>query len=547
MKVLLTTLNAKYIHKNLALRWLYVAQKGDHDVSIREFVIKDSLERIANQIVSQAYDVIGFSTYIWNGAQTLELAKRIKQSLPHCRIVLGGPEVTYQYEHYLIDSVDAILLSEGEQTFWQYVNQEEDILGLVTHHYRNTILPKTDIAYLESLPSPYLLDFDLKEMGSRYLYVETSRGCPYRCKYCLASLDNKIRYFSLPYLFHLFDELEKTNVKQIKFLDRTFNADKQRSMQIAQRLLEFRKDVSFQFEIMADTLDDALITLIVHNPDKAKFRFEVGIQSFNQKTLKEVNRYQNKEKLEQNLKTLIEHETIVHADLIAGLPYEDLTSFKQTYQHLFSLKTDEMQVGILKLLHGSALEKQMDQYHIICEKESPYQIICNDWMTKKDIEQVEYVALATEKLWNRNLIRKTLWYVYHNTPLMFDFMSELGNQIAQLPHPYQIHQLFQLVNEHLKDDTAKLLLLNDYYCLFKQRPVRINQDLLNKKEKSQVFAVIVNRKELTQNDVRYAMIDFGIYLSKKCYQVLIYNSDQNYPTRYFVSLDLRYLGKEKVR
>ncbi len=547
MRVLLTTLNAKYIHKNLALRWIYVARDKQHETKIREFVIKDSLVKITKEIVEYHPDVIGFSTYIWNGPQTKQLASLVKKQLPDCRIVLGGPEVSYQYEDYLTEDVDAIQLGEGEQTFWQYVNRQENIMGLITHSYRNTLLPKTDIAYLETLESPYLLEMDKDDMDKRYLYVETSRGCPYRCKYCLASLDNKIRTFSLEYLFDLFDKLEKTNVKQIKFLDRTFNADKARSMKIAQRLLQFRADASFQFEIMADTLDDALVELIVKNPVKSRFRFEVGIQSFNKTTLKEVHRYQNLEKLTKNLNTLIANDTIVHADLIAGLPYEDLASFKETYSHLFGLKTEEMQVGILKLLKGSVLREEMERYNIKADENTPYQIISNDWVCSNDIKQVEYVALATERLWNRGIIPKTLWYVYNQGIPMFDFMCEIGEKLDQLPRPYQSHDMFKIVYQILPDATSKLLLLNEYYCLFKQRPVRITEDLLDKKQKSTIFSVLSDENILTRNDVRYAFIDFGLFESKKCYQVLIYNSDQRYPTRYYVSLNLKYLGKENVK
>ena len=227
--------------------------------------------------------------------------------------------MSYGYEDYLTEDVDGILLNEGEISFWQYVNNEENIQGLITHDYKNTNSIKTDIAYLETLESPYLLEFDLEDMDKRYLYVETSRGCPYKCKYCMASLDNKIREFSLEYLFDLFDKLEKTTVNQIKFLDRTFNANKKRSLSIAKRLIDFKDDVSFQFEVMADTLSEELMELVCSNKVKDKFRFEVGIQSFNKETLK-ANRYQNTERMINNLNRLVENKAIVHADLIAGLP-----------------------------------------------------------------------------------------------------------------------------------------------------------------------------------------------------------------------------------
>ncbi|MCF0116199.1 MAG: DUF4080 domain-containing protein, partial [Erysipelotrichaceae bacterium] len=349
-----------------------------------------------------------------------------------CRIVLGGPEVSYESERFLYPTIDAIILGEGEKTFWQYVNQEENIPGILTHSYHSTTTSKVPLSYLEQFESPYLLAQDLKDMDKRYLYVETSRGCPYQCSYCLASLDNRIRFFSLDYLFKLFDQLSTTHVKQVKFLDRTFNANKERSIAIANKLLTMPETMSFQFEIMADTLSEELLAIICNNPIKSRFRFEVGIQSFNKKTLEAVGRYQNLDKLITNIKRLRQHQTIIHADLIAGLPYEDLSSFKSTYLQLFDLKVNEMQVGILKLLKGSRIAYQ-EEYQIIAASEPPYQIISNPWMSKAAIVAVEHVALATEKLWNRNRCKATLWYLYSQGINMFDFMQTCGQQIAALP------------------------------------------------------------------------------------------------------------------
>jgi len=546
MKVLLTTLNAKYIHRNLALRWLYVARDKKHETILKEFTIKDSLDNITNQIKQIHPDVIGLSTYIWNGEYVRKLVPLLKQALPKVRIVLGGPEVSYQYEDYLLEEVDGILLGEGEQTFWQYVNQENDICGLITHSHKNTILPITDISWLEQLESPYLLDFDLADCDRHYLYVEASRGCPYQCGYCLASLDNKVRYFSLDYLFDLFDKLEKRNIKQIKFLDRTFNCDPNRAYQLAKRLVNYKKGTSFQFEIMADTLSDELIDLINNNPDKNKFRFEVGIQSFNREALHEVKRYQNLEKMAQKVTSLLNHHAIVHADLIAGLPKEDLTSFKQTYYQLTKLNVDEMQVGILKLLKGSRLRREMDKYHIVCEKESPYQIISNDWVSKQDIQEVEYCALATERLYNRDLCKETMKYQFSKIDNHFDYMRDLGEKIEQLPRPYQINQIFEIVNNSLSDDKAKRLLLMEYYQNFKQRPQRYQTCDLDKKMKNQIFEVLLAQGKHTQNDIRYCFFDYGYFQNQNVYQILLYNSDQQYPTRYFISEDFKYLGSEDL-
>lgn len=542
MKVALTTLNAKFIHPNLALRWLYVAQSPGHDVRIFEFTIKDDLNRCTDQIAQFEPDVIGVSCYIWNASYLKDWIKLMRKALPNTRIVLGGPEVSFEHQRYLFSEVDAILRGEGEETFWQYVEGKKEIDGLVTHDYTSPIsYSKVDVRELEKLPSPYLLPQDRENMARKYLYVETSRGCPYQCSYCLASLDNKIRDFSLDYLFDLLDKLKSTGVNQVKFLDRTFNYSPERSMRIAKKLISMPENMSFQFEIMADRLSEEMLQLIENNPVKSRFRFEVGLQSFNCDSLEAVGRRQNLDKLCENVRRLRKSNAIVHIDLIAGLPKEDLESFKDTYQKLFALDASEMQVGILKLLHGSRLYYQMDEFDITADKQSPYQIIRNPWMSAEDITAVEMVALASEKLWNRGYCKDALWYLFEKGTGMFDYMQRVGERINSLPKPYQPDQLFRIVYESCDDDDFRGLLLKDYYRLFRQRPVRI-ADAPDKKTKQLIFKALTDDGILKEKDLRYCHFDRGY----RGYQVVLYNSDQKYPLRYFVSEDYKYAGWEDL-
>ncbi|MBQ1826354.1 MAG: cobalamin-dependent protein [Erysipelotrichaceae bacterium] len=543
MKVALTTLNAKFIHPNLAIRWLYVAQTPGHEARIFEFTIKEDLDKCTQRICEFQPDVIGVSCYIWNASYLKTWIRKMKEAMPQARIILGGPEVSFEYQRYLFDEVDAILRGEGEVSFWQYVDGKKEIEGIVTRDYISPVTyAKVDVRMLEKLPSPYLLEFDRPMMSRKYLYVETSRGCPYQCSYCLASLDNKIRDFSLEYLFDLLDRLRETDVQQVKFLDRTFNYSNSRSMAIAQKLLTMPETMSFQFEVMADRLSDEMMDLIINNPVKSRFRFEVGLQSFNCDALEAVGRRQNLDKLCENIRIMRKHETIVHVDLIAGLPYEDLNSFKETYQKLFSLDASEMQVGILKLLHGSKLYYQQDEFQINASQESPYQIIDNPWVRKEDIEAVEMVALASEKLWNRSYCKDALWYLYEKGYQMFDYMRSLGEKIDKLGKPYQPHQLFRIVWESDDDSQFRGLLLNDYYRLFKQRPVRISDEPISREQKQSIFRALVEAGQLKEKDLRYTMFE----RAHEGYQALLYNSDQRYPVRFFVSEDYRYRGREDL-
>ena len=266
MNVLLTTLNAKFIHKSLALRYFYQTAPKDINVSIKEYTIKDDINNIVNNILSYSPDVISFSTYIWNVDYIKEVCKKIKKNNPSIKILLGGPEVSFEPEFFLENyEIDAVCCGEGVFAIWEYVakcNETSfDIDGIFTRDCKPTVgYSIADINELEKYDNPYFLDFDEKDMSNRYLYVETSRGCPYRCSYCLSSVLGKVRLFSTDYIKRVLDQIFESNAKQIKFLDRTFNVDKNRALELARYIDEHaKKDQVFQFEIMSEHLSDELI------------------------------------------------------------------------------------------------------------------------------------------------------------------------------------------------------------------------------------------------------------------------------------------------
>ncbi len=406
MKVLLTTLNSKYIHKALALRWLYVA-RSEFDARIQEFTINDSIDKIVEKMKPENYDVICFAVYIWNVNETKELIFHLKEKYPDLRIVLGGPEVTYENDDWFDCPIEAIVIGEGEKALWDYL-RDGNTESVKIKKNQKCRVARVDISYLESLQDPYFLDFDEKEMYSRYLYIETSRGCPYGCAYCLSSTDRLVRKFSEEYLNRVYEKLSHIRIRQVKFLDRTFNLDYKHALFTLKKLENIQTVDSFQMELVVETLPEEILSYMEKEMDKKRFRFEVGVQSFNTDALCEVGRNSNLDKLKENISRLKKAGVILHTDLIAGLPKEDKTSFEDSYNQLFALHANELQCGILKLLRGTSLREKADEYGIIYNENSPYEILYNTLLSQKDMEIINYVALGTEKAYNNHRLQITI-------------------------------------------------------------------------------------------------------------------------------------------
>ena len=422
-KVLLTTLNAKYIHKNLALRWLYTTCPHKEDVHLKEYTIKEDIDYIVSDILSREAEVVCFSCYIWNIEQTLECIRLIKQKREQIHIIVGGPEVSYEYQDLLNKGIDAISIGEGEESLWEYIDMLSDeaareIRGIYTKQFPNREYRKTDIAWLSQFEDPYFLEMDQQQMENRYFYLETSRGCPYGCTYCLSSTDRAVRMFSLDYVMKILEKLRHSKVRQVKLLDRTFNSNPKRALTIARYMNEYCKNQIFQFEIVAETLSEELLTFFCEEADPQRFRFEIGVQSFNTQTLSAVGRIQNNERLCKVIKRLKESGVTMHVDLIAGLPHEGIESFQASFDQLFSLGASELQLGILKLLKGTKLRGQKDQYHFFFQEQAPYDVLSTKWLTKEEMEDIHACADAVEKFWNhgacRYVISKILQFRVHS-------------------------------------------------------------------------------------------------------------------------------------
>lgn len=508
MKIILTTLNAKYIHTSLALRWLYVANKDQFDISFKEYVIKEDISIIANELFN--YDVIGISVYIWNVEKVKELVTLLKRKKPEQIIILGGPEVTYEPEYFIQNlNIDYIVSGEGEFVLGQLLSGIEKketvkIDGVSSQRHISKVVIKADVEQLAALPSPYMLEQDKSDLKNRLVYFESSRGCPYQCQYCLSSLEKGVRYFPRQYIEENLQYLIQNGAKQIKFLDRTFNLNKEHTKLVFDFLIKnYRQNLSCQFEIYADLLTDETIYYLNENLPEDFFRFEIGIQSTYEPTNIEVKRKQDFPLLADNIRKIMSGGKIdLHLDLIAGLPYETFDRFRQSFNDVFELKGKEVQLGFLKMLRGTSLRKKADKYGYIYNKRAPYEIESNNDISKIELKRIHDAEHALEKYWNSGKFSRTMNLLFDSyyKGQYFELFDEIGqyyNQM-QLPHHcYQLEDIFLHLHKFLLSKNINVFetLRTDYYCNFSIRPHGFWEDKIEKKLRKQLLYQIGNDKE----------------------------------------------------
>lgn len=405
MRILLTTLNAKFIHSNLALKYLYtnLIDSGfpRENVTLREFTINNDEDYIFGEIMRGAYDILCLSCYIWNIDRTISLCGNIKKADPQIRIILGGPEVSFDADELL-----------------------------AAHPFIDAIAP----GELTDMPFPYKY---LEPEPDKIVYYESMRGCPFLCSYCLSSINHSIT--SLP-LARVLDELSffvERHVKQVKFIDRTFNYDAQRAEQIIRYLSAKDNGVTnFHFEMSAELLTDGLLQALSESR-KGLFQLEIGIQSTNRLTLAACNRRADFAKARRNILRLTESGHVhVHLDLIAGLPLETYESFQVSFNDVYRLKPDNLQMGFLKLLKGSPIREQSGEHGYRFRAAPPYEVISNTYITALELLELKKTETVLDLFYNRGGFRKTLLFCIEGlreAPFQFfkalaDYFYESGYQ-----------------------------------------------------------------------------------------------------------------------
>ena len=448
-KFYMIAINAKYIHSGLAVRELCFFADNDkhHQIYLAEFTINQTQNYILDQLFLSSPDVLLFSCYIWNIAIIQQLCPELKKLLPDCAIVLGGPEVSFDSEAVLhnFPAVDLIIRGEGEKAFTallQALDSENTNLhlvpGITFRENAKYISTQTAQALdLALLPFPYP---DLDACSNQILYYESSRGCPYRCAYCLSSVEKALRFAPLPKVFSDLQRFLVARVRQVKFVDRTFNCSNRHAMEIWSYLAEHDNGITnFHFELTADLVNDEMITFL-RNMRPGLFQFEIGIQSTNQHTIRAINRNTNFNKASEIIRKLLLPGNIhIHLDLIAGLPYEDYVSFSRSFHDVFLLHPQQLQLGFLKLLKGSPLAMQATEFGLIAQDTPPYEVLLTLWLSHHDIIRLKHVEQMVELYYNSARFLYSLDYVLSlcASPFaMFEALSEFW--VANAFHQRQL-------------------------------------------------------------------------------------------------------------
>lgn len=510
MKILLTTLNAKFIHTSLALRWLYVANKERYNITFKEYIIKEKVETITEEILASGCDILSISVYIWNVKKVGQLVAALKKRKPNLIILVGGPEVMYEPQYFLKEwEIDFVVSGEGEFVLGELFHALENKLpttipGVSSRASISEVVVQADLEQLAKLPSPYQLEEDIPFLPHRMVYFESSRGCPYQCQYCLSSLEKGVRYFPKSYIVENLKYLIEHGAKQIKFLDRTFNLNKSHTKTIFDFLLaNHRANLSCQFEIYADLLKPETISYLNNTLPKNYFRFEVGIQSTYEPTNLEVKRRQDFDILSQNITHLMEGGKVdLHLDLIAGLPFETFDRFIKSFNDVFALRAKEVQLGFLKMLRGTNLRKNAKRYGYHFDQEAPYEILYNDTISRDELDRIYDAEHALEKFWNSGRFSQTMNTLFDSyyKGKYFELFDEIGQyyNLHHLPHhAYQLEDLFSYLHAFLLERGIDLfpLLRNDYYNNFTLRPHGFWKEKVTKKEKKKLFRTVAGDKK----------------------------------------------------
>lgn len=442
MKIIISCLNSKFVHASLSPWCLATGvrefSKETHAVSVLESTINGDVESFAHKIINEKPDVVAFSCYIWNITKTLEICHIIKKNCD-CKIVLGGPEVAYRSKDVLerYEFIDFVLSGEGEWTFPDFLDNINGDLASVsglTYRQNREIIVVPEKEYTETPPSPYSDEF-FENLNGRIAYIETARGCPYRCAFCLSGRCSPLRFFDLDRVKEDIIKLANSGTQTIKFVDRTFNANEKRANEILLFIKEnygkaISENVCFHFEIAGDILRESTLEILQSMPYGA-VQLEIGMQSFNEEVLKWVNRKTDTKKLIENIKKLISFNNMhIHIDLIAGLTGEDFESFKNSFNIGYSLKAHMLQMGFLKLLYGAEMRENSEKYPCTFKDEPPYEVTSTPCLSTEEIKMLKKCEDALDRLYNSGRFLFTLEYLTEEIGISpFDIFNDFGNSV----------------------------------------------------------------------------------------------------------------------
>lgn len=486
MKIIIACLNSKFVHASLS-PWCLLAgvrefSKNKYDITVKESTINGDTELFANEIIKEKPDIVAFSCYIWNITKTLEICHIIKNN-HNCKIVLGGPEVAYRpidiLEKYKY--TDYVLSGEGEWVFPDFLDNLNGDLSLVSGlTYRNNgeIIANPEKEYTDTPPSPYSDEF-FKNLGGRISYIETARGCPYRCAFCLSGRCSPLRFFDMQRVKNDIIRLSNSGIQTVKFVDRTFNANAERANEILLFIKEnygnkIPRNVCFHFEIAGDILKESTLEILSSMP-RGAVQLEIGMQTFNEETLKIINRRTDTKKLIENIRKLISFNNMhIHIDLIAGLTGEDLQSFRNSFNVAYSLKSHMLQMGFLKLLYGADMRENKEKYPCTFTDEPPYEVTSTPWLSHDEIKMLKNCEDAVDRLYNSGRFLFTLDYLIDEVGISaFDLFNNFGNSVNgnKMPLCNYAENIYNFFCDKCDKEILKEKILCDLLCCSSSVPI----------------------------------------------------------------------------
>lgn len=491
MKILLAACNAKYIHSNLAVYDLK-AYSSDYDehVILREYTINQPKDEILKDIYSSGADVVCFSCYIWNISFVRELIRDLVKILPKTAFWAGGPEVSYDAEKFLTEmpEMTGVMVGEGEKTFHDllefYIDGKDSLEEISGIAYRtgDKIIHNGWRELMDLSAIPFVYEH-LEKFENRIIYYESSRGCPFSCSYCLSSIDKKLRFRDLELVKKELQFFLDHRVPQVKFVDRTFNCKHEHAMTIWKYILENDNGVTnFHFEISADLLREEEMELM-SQMRPGLIQLEIGVQSTNPETIRAIHRHMDLKKLEHCVNRVHSFRNIhQHLDLIAGLPYEDYDTFHQSFNDVYQMKPDQLQLGFLKVLKGSLMQKEAEGYGIVYKEKEPYEVLSTNWLTYGEVLKLKMVESMVEVYYNSGQFWHTLEYLVPLEKDAFTFYEKLGSFYEKKGYSEISHsrmRRYEILLEYLQEETdvptevAAQKMLYDLYLRekLKKRPV----------------------------------------------------------------------------
>lgn len=472
MEVLLTALNAKYVHTNLAVLYLKSAVP-EYNIKIKEFTINEPTEFIISSIYQLKADIIAFSCYIWNIEKVMVIASALKKIKPEIKIVLGGPEVSYEVEDLLIrnEFIDFIIIGEGELAFAKlllYLNKKEfdleDIEGLAFRKDKGIRINDLGKGFSDwaNGPSPFINTNLVDYYKGKSLYYESSRGCPFTCSYCLSGHHGlKVKFLPLARVKRELSILADSGAKQIKFVDRTFNCNKRRALEIWQYILDLKKGLNYHFEISADLLDEEIVEFLRKIPE-GLFNFEIGIQTTQTETMEAIYRKSNIEQVFRIIRCLLKETKVkVYLDLIVGLPYETYEKFRESFDLVIGLNPHKLHMGFLKILKGSQIKREANFHGYKYYDNPPYELLENNYISFEEIAVLKRIEHILERYYNSGRFLRAHQFisrnVYNSLFVFYHDLSQYWTENGLFDRAVSLNECYDQLYDFLKKERPQFL------------------------------------------------------------------------------------------